>query len=371
MKKNLELAFILGFFPGLGHFYLNKKVTGFLYGIVFTGLLFLSLIMYILEPWDTFFLIFLLFAFIVGAINFIHLMFKIKKYNRSGTESISSLNEQSDQGQQENHVQQETSSDNERFFTILLSLIPGLGHFQLGLMNRGLTLLLGFFGLITMIFFVTVISNQDSFLVFLGALPIIWIYSFFDAIQMLNKKQRGEELVDRTILEDLETTRDDGKKSKMIATILSILPGAGHMYLGLQRRGLQLMAGFLFSIFILDTLRLSLFLFLIPIIWFYSFFDALQQVSRHGKEQLKDTPIITYLVNHQKWFGIGLIGLGIFYLFERVFLPILDRFISTLYDVYLMQWYHEFFQTTVVSFLLIAGGLKLLTGSKRKKDGEL
>lgn len=38
------------------------------------------------------------------------------------------------------------------------------------------------------------------------------------------------------------------------------------MYLGLQRRGLQLMAAFLLSIYLLDLLRLSAFLFLVPII---------------------------------------------------------------------------------------------------------
>ena len=35
----------------------------------------------------------------------------------------------------------------ERFRTILLSFIPGVGHFHLGLMNRGLTLLTTFLGL--------------------------------------------------------------------------------------------------------------------------------------------------------------------------------------------------------------------------------
>ena len=43
---------------------------------------------------------------------------------------------------------------------------------------------------------------------------------------------------------------------------LSMFPGAGHLYLGYQRRGVQLMAAFLFSIYILDVLRLGIFLFL-------------------------------------------------------------------------------------------------------------
>ena len=104
-------------------------------------------------------------------------------------------------------------------------------------MNRGLTLLATFLGLGVMVTFVTGLTNRGEFMVFMAALPIIWVYGFFDAVQQLNKKQRGEELVDRTIFEDFEMRREDGKKSKSIATFLSIFPGAGHLYLGLQRRG--------------------------------------------------------------------------------------------------------------------------------------
>lgn len=106
--------------------------------------------------------------------------------------------------------------------------------------------------------------------------------------------------MDQTFLEDFGEIREDGKKGKVIATFLSIVPGAGHMYLGLQKRGLQLMIAFFACIYILDVLRLSLFLFLVPILWFYSFFDALQLISKQDREQLQDIPIVDWLVNHQR-----------------------------------------------------------------------
>jgi TM2 domain-containing membrane protein YozV len=365
MKKNLMLAFFLGIFPGLGHFYLGKKIDGFLYGFVFFGTLFMLFLVDLINPiHDGPIVILLLIAFLVYGIQYLHLIIRLIRYK----DPVVTQDQHGQQQLEDNQVT--NASDSDRFFTIILSFIPGLGHFQLGLMNRGLTFMLSFFGMITMTFFITIITGQGSFLVFLGALPIIWIYSFFDTFQQLNKKQRGEELVDKTILEDFESSRDDSKKSKMVATVLSIIPGAGHMYLGLQRRGLQLMAGFLFAIFILDTLRLSAFLFLIPIIWFYSFFDALQQVSKDGKEPLNDTPVISYFINHQKWVGIGLIVLGGFYLFDQVLLQAVASYLRSFYDVYIMEWYHQFFQTTLVSILLIVGGVKLLAGSKKKKEGE-
>jgi TM2 domain-containing membrane protein YozV len=118
-------------------------------------------------------------------------------------------------------------------------------------------------------------------------------------------------LEDKTIFEQLEHGRSAGKKSKVIATLLAAFPGAGHMYLGLQKRGLQLMLIFLGSIYILDLLNLSLFLFFIPIAWFYSFFDGMQQASKYGREPLYDKPVIESWTRYQGWIGGALLFLGV------------------------------------------------------------
>src|SRR5699024_6419875 len=110
------------------------------------------------------------------------------------------------------------------FFTLLLSLIPGLGHFHLGLLNRGLTFLVSFFGATMMVFFIVFLTRQIGFLIFLGIVVVIWIFNLFDVVQLLKKKEEGEELKDRTVLEDLEEHRDSGKKSRAIAMLFSILP---------------------------------------------------------------------------------------------------------------------------------------------------
>ena len=140
------------------------------------------------------------------------------------------------------------------------------------------------------------------------------------------------------------------------------------MYLGLQKRGLQFMASFLLAIYILDVLRLSLFLFLIPIIWFYSFFDALQQASKSEYEELEDVPLVQYFVNHQRWFGIALLVLGLYYLLDHVMIPTVIFELGQMLKVDLTLYYRQYFQTTVLCILLIGGGIKLLAGSKRKKE---
>jgi hypothetical protein len=354
--KSSTKALTLSLFPGLGHLYFGNMFRGVLYLLGVIGCAFITVIGLLTGTGEIAILAFMAGIFLY-LISFIDMGVQISKQKKRLKASLSPEDPQS-----------QNTQDSERFYTIVLSFIPGLGHFQLGLMNRGLTLLAAFLGLAVMVIFVTALSNRSEFLVFLAALPVIWVYGFFDSVQQLNKKQRGEELVDRTIFEDFETRREDGKKSKAIATFLSIFPGAGHLYLGLQRRGIQLMAAFLFSIYILDVLRLGIFLFLIPIIWFYSFFDSMQKVSRYGEEEIEDVPIISYLINHQKWVGIGLILLGLYYLLLNVFIPVVSPVLTNALNFDFMYWFNTYFQTGLVCVLLIGGGIKLLSGSKHKRE---
>jgi hypothetical protein len=347
--RNSTVALTLSLFPGLGFIYSGKVIRGLFYLFATIVPVIFSFLLTIASQDDIFLLISAIgiFFYIVSFIDMVMLNSK-QKVTAEVTETV------------------ERAPESERFYTILLSFIPGLGHFQLGMMNRGLTLLASFLGLGIMVIFVTTLSGREEFLIFLAAIPVIWVYGFFDVVQQFNKKLRGETLVDRTIFEDFEMRREDGKKSKAIATFLSIFPGAGHLYLGLQRRGIQLMAAFLFSIYILDILRLGIFLFLIPIIWFYSFFDGMQKASRYGKEDIEDTPVISYFVNHQKWVGVGLLLLGLYYLFGNIFIPALSPILINIINVDLVYWFDRYFQTAVVCVLLIGGGIKLLMGSKKK-----
>lgn len=354
--KNPIIAFLLAFFPGGGLLYLRKTLRGLAYMFGEFGLIVLFFLF--MSGWQRE----IAFAiFVLGVILYI-----VNLIDTAITASRTLQRKLPEQG--ETVLPQGQTNEQERFYTIVLSFIPGVGHFQLGLMNRGMTILTAFLGLVIMIFFVSILTERGEFLIFLGLLPVIWVYGFFDAMQQLNKKQRGEELVDRSILEDFELKRDEGKKSKSIATFLSIFPGAGHLYLGLQSRGIQLMAAFLFSIYILDILRLGIFLFLIPIIWFYSFFDGLQKASRYGKEPLEDTPIVSYFLNHQKWIGVGLILVGLYYLTTNIIIPAVAPMLSNMINLDLQYWFDRYFQTAIVCILLIGGGIKLLFGSKGKRE---
>jgi hypothetical protein len=69
------------------------------------------------------------------------------------------------------------------------------------------------------------------------------------------------------------------KKSKFLTFVFSMLPGAGHMYMGFMKIGVSFMSVFFFLIFLSSWLDTGPLLFIVPIIWFYSFFDCVNRAS--------------------------------------------------------------------------------------------
>lgn len=354
-QRSRMLAFLLNLVPGLGHLYWGNKGRGISYPILLFGGLLGGGLLAAASGEEEFFILACICAVVLWFVSMIDLFVSMLRH--LGQPPYGPENMDYPQPLRKGEA------DRERFFTILLSFVPGLGHFQMGLMQRGLSFLIMFFGLITMMFFVTGITHENVFLLFLGLLPIIWLYCMFDAVQLIHRKQSGEMLIDRTLFDEWESGRIEGRRSKVLATLLSAFPGAGQMYLGLQKRGLQLMVLFLGSFYIIDVLRLSVFLFILPIIWFYSFFDGLQQTSRYGILPLEDIPLVKGRGNHEHWMGIILVLLGIYYIVMNLLVPTLDMWYP---DLRISHRIHEYLRPVLVSLILIGGGIKLLSRKNKK-----
>lgn len=69
-------------------------------------------------------------------------------------------------------------------------------------------------------------------------------------------------------------------RSKAALFILSFLPGLGYMYLGLIKRGLLVMSAFFLNIYLLAEFSVPLLAFLVPVIFFASFFDGFSILRR-------------------------------------------------------------------------------------------
>ncbi|MEK3884091.1 hypothetical protein [Paenibacillus sp. PL2-23] len=385
-RKSPLVAFLLSFIPGAGHAYLGRVARLMIYGGGFFGSLLLGAFAVATgaeEPGVFMLVIAFLFAFI----NMVDMIVTIVSgkafapapmvYGPSSDFSAAGAPEPSEpfvaSGEPKAYSYSDRQSypgydahaherQQEKTKTLLLSVIPGLGHMSMGLMQRGITFLVSFVGLFAIILFLGFITGSPSMLVFLLALPVIWIYSMFDAASLVQSKQNGEPVEDRSLFEGIESHIASGQKNKVLTIALSIFPGAGHLYLGLQKRGLQLMGGFLLAIYIMDNLRLSLFLFLLPLFWCFAFFDALAQLSRYGRQKLEDEPVLPYFVPYQRWLGVGLIGFGLYFLVDRILIAELSARFPLLYQEYLT--YKYMLPTAIIAFVMIVVGLRLAFGGR-------
>lgn len=74
------------------------------------------------------------------------------------------------------------------------------------------------------------------------------------------------------------------QKGKFLTFCFSMMPGAGHMYLGFMKQGLSLMIMFAALCAISMWLEAGPLLLFAPIIWFYSFFDVINKNSLEPEE---------------------------------------------------------------------------------------
>lgn len=125
-------------------------------------------------------------------------------------------------------------------------------------------------------------------------------------------------------------------KSKSLAFFLSfIVPGVGHLYLGLQRRGLQLMGGAFLCIALTPQLPM-IFPFILAMIWFFGLFDVLQQVTRlqarmlskerdpmsedvDASAQSQESLLPAWNATSSLWIGIAFVALGLLLLLRILF----------------------------------------------------
>ena len=115
-----------------------------------------------------------------------------------------------------------------------------------------------------------------------------------------------------TTMEEKQIVRDG--KNPLLVFLFSLIPGAGHMYLGLMTRGLHLMGLFFGMLYVSSFPGLGDLwpLAVAPILWFYSFFDSLHTWgSLNRGEPVYDKGIFTEAqVSNQTTWGILLVIVG-------------------------------------------------------------
>lgn len=87
--------------------------------------------------------------------------------------------------------------DKSTVLAFLFSLVPGAGYMYLGLMNRGLQVMVLFFGTI----FVAGMAHLDPLLALV--LPVLLFYSIFDTLQLAGRMRDGLPVEDKLFIESL------------------------------------------------------------------------------------------------------------------------------------------------------------------------
>jgi len=252
-----------------------------------------------------------------------------------------------------------------KFLVFILSPLPGLSHLYLGWSQRALIFFAIFLGICAggafmdrTVFFGR--GGMEGFIFF--AIALLWFMALSEALS----------LVDYEGAEDSDTggsPESSGGKGvfkisnrKIIAVAFSAIPGAGHMYLGLLKQGAQLMAAFFFALFMTGWLDMGLLGFIVPVIWFYSLFDVYHLLEEEDQVRLDASLLFDWFATHPGWVGWGLIALGLLVIMQRIVSPLLVTLLTAQLQNYL--------ETGLVALILIAGGIKLLTGSKSQDKGE-
>ena len=170
------------------------------------------------------------------------------------------------------------------------------------------------------------------------------------------------------------------KKSLFLTFCFACCPGAGQMYLGYTKRGASIMLAF-FALFGLSAfLNLWLVSVILPVIWFFAFFDTFairnatpEELAAKPDCFLYDLPGIEDLSNkYHVALGWVFIFIGLYALYNNLFMPVMANVLDMLpYDLWwLWNLFYEI-PTFIVAVLIILVGVRLIRGKKQPPDDDV
>lgn len=165
------------------------------------------------------------------------------------------------------------------------------------------------------------------------------------------------------------------KKGKFLTFVFSLLPGAGHMYMGFMKMGISLMGLFFLTIFLSSWLNIGPLIYVLPVLWFYAFFDALNKSSLSDEEfyALEDRFLFSnvwgedqsaFVKKNKLYIGIALVVFGAYMLLDMLW-----GMVGAALPNYLWHQINNGVRSIpqlVVGGLILVIGIKLILGKKRE-----
>ncbi|MDR1927621.1 MAG: hypothetical protein LBQ33_03160 [Oscillospiraceae bacterium] len=170
--------------------------------------------------------------------------------------------------------------------------------------------------------------------------------------------------------------------NKALSFIFSLIPGAGHMYLGLTRRGLSFMLLFAANICAVSVFQFFDYIavtaaLLLPVLWFLAFFDywRFPRLSPEERANLKDDFLTLPVIMGTKidqprlsrkvrgWMGAGLILLGFYALYNFSMRSVFSRALEG--HPYWSDFLNNLPHLSMAALLIVIGIMLIL--SKRRQ----
>lgn len=176
------------------------------------------------------------------------------------------------------------------------------------------------------------------------------------------------------------------KKNKILFFLFSLIPGAAHMYIGLVKRGLVIMLALVAGAGLAMMADTPAFLLVLPVLWFYSFFDALNKYHLPEEKLAKVQDDFLFFLNAMpenvrsdprfkkvasanvlKVGGIVAIIAGAYLIWDQIIVRVLIRLLSDTGAEILSQISYKLPQIAVAVILIVVG-IKLISHKKRELE---
>lgn len=170
------------------------------------------------------------------------------------------------------------------------------------------------------------------------------------------------------------------KKNKFLTFCCSLFPGTAHMYMGFMKIGVSLMGSFFLICAVAMVFNLNAVLFLLPILWFYSFFDANNKNGLDDEEfyQLEDEYLFYFGQIDQMqmfWDRRGSRVLAFLLIFSGLYLlldPIIRWFLEisafTEEQLEAIWGFYDMIPRYILSIIIICIGIRLIKGKKQEYE---
>lgn len=166
------------------------------------------------------------------------------------------------------------------------------------------------------------------------------------------------------------------KKSGFLTFCFSLIPGAGEMYMGFMKLGISIMAFFWLLIFLAAFFGMGPLLFILPILWCYSFFNVhnIRGMSDEEFYALEDDYL--FHLNENVFWGklkgkqsnllaAVLIIIGVVIMWHR-----LGDYLRWMLPDSIYWYMMDDIPQLVIAVLLIWCGIYLIRGKKKELDSE-